>query len=432
MLDLQFIRDNPELVQQKAEQKGYPVDVQHLLELDRQVREHIQKLEKLQQERNEQAAKFKNSRPTESDIEAGKYLKGQINAIEDQLADLKAGFEEIWRAVPNMPLNEVPIGSSEEENQVVREWGTKKEFDFQPKTHWELAEPRDLIDKTRAAKVASSRFAYIKGALVELQFAIIQFVMDSLSDERVIEHLVQEHHLEVSAKPFIPVLPPLIVNTEAYERTGRLNAEEVTYKLADDEQWLNASAEHSLSNMYMDEILAAAELPIRYIGYATSFRREAGSYGKDNDGIIRMHQFDKLEMEVFSTPESGEAEHHLLVAIEEYLVQQLELPYRVLQKCTADIGKPNAQGIDLEIWMPGQNAYRETHSADYMTDYQARSLQTRYRKSDGNLSLVHTNDATAFALGRTLVAIMENYQTHDGHIIIPERLRTYMRGKEEI
>jgi seryl-tRNA synthetase len=184
--------------------------------------------------------------------------------------------------------------------------------------------------------------------------------------------------------------------------------------------------------MYMDEILPEEVLPIRYVGYSSSFRREAGSYGKDTEGIIRMHQFDKLEMEVFSTPETGLAEHFLLVAIQEYLVQQLGLPYQLIQKCTADIGKPDARGIDINTWMPGQGKYRETHTADYMTDYQARRLKTRVKRNDGSTQLVHINDATAFALGRIMVAIMENYQTADGHIEVPEALRPFMAGRTEI
>jgi seryl-tRNA synthetase len=184
--------------------------------------------------------------------------------------------------------------------------------------------------------------------------------------------------------------------------------------------------------MYMDEIIPEIQLPIRYIGYATSFRREAGTYGKDTEGTIRMHQFDKLEMEVFSTPETGLDEHKLLIAIEEHLVGSLGLPYQYLQKCTADIGKPNASGIDIEVWFPGQGKYRETHTADYMTDYQARSLKTRLRRANNNTEFVHTNDATAFAFPRILAAIIENYQTQDGHIIIPEVLKPYMAGKIEI
>ncbi|HSX45606.1 MAG TPA: aminoacyl--tRNA ligase-related protein, partial [Candidatus Saccharimonadia bacterium] len=226
--------------------------------------------------------------------------------------------------------------------------------------------------------------------------------------------------------PFTPILPPAVLRTEPYAASARLNAEEVTYQLAQDDLWLNASAEHTLCTMYWNEVLPENVLPIRYIGYSTSFRREAGTYGKDTDGIFRMHQFDKLEMEVFSTPETGPQEHLLLIAIQEYLVQQLGLPYQVLQKSTFDIGKPNARGVDIEVWLPGQGKYRETHTADFMTDYQARDLKIRVKRNDGKIELVHTNDATAFALGRIMIAILENYQTADGNVNIPEVLKPFM------
>jgi seryl-tRNA synthetase len=256
--------------------------------------------------------------------------------------------------------------------------------------------------------------------------------MDKLTDEEFIKQLIAENNLSISSKPFVPVLPPGIVNTSSYHATTRLDAEEVTYKLADDDMWMNASAEHSLCNMYQNEILPEKQLPIRYLGYATSYRREAGSYGKDTEGIIRLHQFDKLEMEVFSSPETGLEEHKLMVAIEEYFVNALNLPYQLLEKCTADIGKPNAKGMDIEVWFPGQQKYRETHSADYMTDYQARSLKTRYRKSDNTTELVHTNDATVFAFSRILAAIMENYQNEEGEILVPDVLKNYLGGMEKI
>ena len=200
----------------------------------------------------------------------------------------------------------------------------------------------------------------------------------------------------------------------------------------DDNLWLIGSAEHTLGSMHAGEIFTEDSLPLRYIGYSTSFRQEAGTYGKDTEGIIRMHQFDKLEMEVFSTAKTSLHEHLLMIAIQEYLMQQLEIPYHILMKCTADIGKPNARGVDVEAWMPGQNRYCETHTADYMTDYQTRRLQTRVKLNDGTVELTHTNDATAFALGRTMVAIIENNQQNNGQIIIPTVLRTYMGGKETI
>ncbi|HEU4914033.1 MAG TPA: serine--tRNA ligase [Candidatus Saccharimonadales bacterium] len=432
MLDIQFIRENPEEVAQKTKQKGYEVNVHELLRFDEERRELLGAIEAVRAKRNDNAAKMKNGKPAPELIEQGKAIKAELAELEERFAVVDEAFAELLMAVPNMPLADVPVGLTEDENQIAKTVGDPTAFDFEPKQHWELAEPRGLIDKERAAKIAGSRFAYLKGDIVRLQFAIVQFVMQTLGDEQIIEKLVKENGLNITAKPFTPILPPAMLRTEPYVASARLNAEEVTYKIEQDDLWLNASAEHTLCTMYWNEILPEEQLPIRYLGYSTSFRREAGTYGKDAEGIFRMHQFDKLEMEVFSTPETGLDEHLLLVAIQEYLLRQLGIPYRVVQKCTADIGKPNARGIDMDAWLPGQNAYRETHTADYMTDYQARDLKIRTRRKDGSIVLVHTNDATAFALGRTMIAIMENCQTADGHVIIPEVLRPFMGGKSEI
>ncbi len=434
MLDIQFIRDNPELVELKSKQKGYDIDVRQLLELDTERRTRLTQIDELRHRRNEQAGELKTGgKPTEEQIASGKLLKEEVAKLESDLKVIDDKYEPLLKSVPNMPLDDVPVGANEDENVVAKKVGEPTVFDYEPKNHWEILEPRDMLDKERAAKIAGSRFGYIKGDLVRLQFAIVQYVMTTLGDERILQQLIEENDLNISAKPFTPVLPPAMLRTEPYVASARLNAAEVTYKLADDDLWLNASAEHTLCTMYWNEILPEDMFPIRYIGYLTSFRREAGTYGKDTEGMIRWHQFDKLEMEVFSTPETGVDEHKLLVAIQEYLVQQLGLPYQVLQKCTFDIGKPNARGVDIECWFPGQNAYRETHTADYMTDYQARDLKTRVRRQgDGPVELVHTNDATAFATNRIMAAIVENYQTADGHIVIPEVLRPYMGGKEQI
>lgn len=432
MLDIQFIRENPQHVAEKAAQKGYPVDVEELLRLDVEKREKITAIEALRAERNELSALLKKTKPTPEQIEKGKQFKDQISQLEAALAPIEERYNDLLHAVPNMPLEGVPVGSTEDQNVVVKKHGQPTAFDFQPKNHWEMLEPRDMLDKERAAKIAGSRFAYIKGDLVRLQFAIMQFVTNTLGNREIIQKLIAENNLSVSDKPFTPILPPAMLRTEPYVASARLNAEEVTYKLEQDDLWLNASAEHTLCTMYWNEILPEEMFPIRYIGYSSSFRREAGTYGKDTEGLIRLHQFDKLEMEVFSTPETGEDEHKLMVIIQEYLVQQLGLPYQLLQKCTADIGKPNASGFDIEVWFPGQATYRETHTADYMTDYQARDLKTRVRRTSGSVELIHTNDATAFALGRIMAAIVENFQTAEMKIVIPEVLRPYMGGQTEI
>lgn len=455
MIDIQFVRENPELVTQKSTQKGYKTDVPTLLQADAERRRLLTEIEKLRAQRNELSTSLKKTKPSPEQIEQGKQLKEQLARLELQLTPIEEQYQLLLRAIPNMPLGDVPVGATEDENVVVKTVGDVPTFDFTPRHDHEIGEARDLLDKERAAKIAGSRFAYIKGGLVRLQFAIVQFVMTTLGDEVILQKLIDENNIvdtngkKLSAKPFTPVLPPAVLRTEPYVASARLNAAEVTYKLEDDDLWLNASAEHTLCTMYWNEILPEDMFPIRYIGYSTSFRREAGTYGKDMEGIFRLHQFDKLEMEVFSTPETGLAEHKLLVAIQEYLVQQLGLPYRLIQKCTFDIGKPNAYGVDIDCWFPGQNKYRETHTADYMTDYQSRDLKTRIRRRkpvnefevatgkepkgfSESVDLVHTNDATAFALGRIMKAIMENYQTADAHIVIPEVLRPYMGGQAEI
>lgn len=424
MLDIQFIRDNPELVAERSRQKGYDIDIRQLLGFDVERRELMVQVEDLRRQRNELTEQTKGQKPSDEQITRGRELRDKVNDVEHKLESIDKEFTVLLKQVPNMPLDDVPVGGSEAENVVAKQWGDKPRFDFEPKHHYQLG--HDWIDKERAAKVSGSRFAYLKGDLVRLQFAIIQWVLDTLGNEKVIQTLIDENNVQLPAKPFTPILPPALLRTEPYEASARLNAEEVTYKIEQDDLWLNASAEHTLCTMYWNEILPEEQLPIRYIGYSTSFRREAGTYGKDTEGILRMHQFDKLEMEVFSTAETGLDEHKLLVAIQEYLVQQLGLPYQVLQKCTADIGKPNARGIDIECWLPGQAAYRETHTADYMTDYQARDLKIRTKRGDGSTHLVHTNDATAFALGRIMIAILENCQTADGTVNYPEVLKPYL------
>lgn len=428
MLDIRYIRENAKKVQTKSEQKGYSVDVSSLLKLDDARRELQQEAEKLRQRRNEAAQRFKNKKPTPHQIEQGARIKKDLAEIEVKLRKAEDEFLQALKKIPNMPLDSVPVGKTEADNVVVKTVGEPPVFDFEPQNHWQIGETRDLIDKERAAKVVGSRFAYIKGNLVRLHIAVVHWAIDVLTDAATLQRIIDQNKLKVSAKPFVPVLPPAMIRTEVYEATGRLNAEEVTYKLADDDLWLNASAEHSMCPMYMNEILPEADLPIRYIAYATSFRREAGTYGKDMEGIFRLHQFDKLEMESFTTPEQGQEEHAFMIAIQEYLMQQLKIPYQVLQKCTADIGGPNAAGVDINAWLPGQNKYRETHTADYITDYQARRLHTRVRRASGELELVHTNDATALSM-RPLIAIVENYQNKDGTIRVPEVLRPYLSNK---
>jgi seryl-tRNA synthetase len=427
MLDIQFIRDNPKEVAEKSRQKGYDINVPKILSLDTERRQLLQQVEDLRRQRNELSGQTKGQKPSDEQVQRGKDLKDKIAELEQKLKPVEHEFKTLLKQVPNMPLTEVPVGKSEAENVESYKVGQPIKFSFEPKNHWQIGEAKGWIDKERAAKVAGARFAYLKGDLVKLQFALIQFTISTLTDEKILAKIVKDKGLKLSPKPFVPVLPPYMIRTDVYDAMDRLEPSEDRYKLDSDDLWLQGSAEHVLGSMHAREEISTEDLPLRYLGYASSFRREAGSYGKDTEGIFRMHQFDKLEMESITDSATGLDEHKFLIAIQEYLMQQLGIPYRVLEKCTADIGKPNAKGVDIDAWLPGQNQYRETHTADYMTDYQSRRLNMLSARQ-----LVHTNDATAFALGRTMIAIIENYQTADGNVKVPEVLRPFMGATTEI
>ncbi len=433
MIDIQLVRDNPERVREKAKQKGYDIDVQLLLQLDNERKDLLQTVESLRQRRNEIAETMKVSggKPDQAAIEEGKQIKVELAERETYLAETEEKWLELLKSVPNMPLDMVPIGETEEQNVIIKTIGEKPVFNFEIKNHAQIAEAKGWLDKDRGAKVAGARFVYLMGDLVRLEFALWQFGMDTVCNEDTLKQIIANSSLNVSTKPFKPVLPPAAAKREIFEATGRLNREETTYKIEDEDLWLNASAEHTLAPMYYKEILDEKDLPLRYIGYTTAFRREAGTYGKDTEGFFRLHQFNKLEMESFTTADTSLDEHMLMIAIQEYLMQQIGLPYRVLEKCTADIGRPNAKGVDIDVWLPGQNAYRETHTADFISDFQTRSMQTRVRRTDGTVELAHTNDATAFSQ-RPLIGIIENFQTADGDVIIPEVLRPYLGGRSII
>ena len=434
MLDINFIRANRQKVEDAIHNKVYDIDLDEILRLDDERKELSREIDALRQERNQISAQMKGGKPDPKLIEQGKELKAKLAEKEPKLAEIEQVFITKLKQVPNVYEDDVPIGLTEDDNQVAEVCGEPTKFKFAPKNHYEIGQARGWIDKERASKVAGARFAYIKGDMVKLQMAIVNFVMNSLSNQEVIHEIIDKAGLkgQVVDKPFTIVLPPLMLRTEMYDAMDRLEPREDRYKIEGEELWLQGSAEHVLGSMHAGEIFEEKELPVRYLGYATSFRQEAGTYGKDMEGIIRMHQFDKLEMESFSTKETSRKEHELFVAIQRWLVEQLELPYRVIRKCTFDIGKPDARGIDIEVWLPGQDKYRETHTADYMTDYQSRRLQTRVRRDSGDLELVHTNDATAFALGRIMIAIIENYQNEDMTVRVPKVLQKYLDGKEII
>ena len=433
MIDIRLVREQPEAVKAACQHKNAAVgaaDIDDLIKLDEQRRKLSAAIEDVRRERNELAAALKAGKPSPEQIEQGRKLKEQLAAQETDYAKVDTEYLAILKQVPNLPLQDVPVGKTEDENVVVKTVGKPARFDFEPKNHWQLAQAHGLIDKDRAAKVAGSRFAYLKGNLVKLHFALMNFAMDTITSETTLAEIAERAGLtgKVSTKPFTLVMPPLMIRTEPYDAMDRLEPRDDRYKIEGEELWLQGSAEHVLGSMHLDEILPEAELPVRYAGYATSFRREAGTYGKDMEGILRMHQFEKLEMESLTTAENSLNEHLFMVAVQEYLMSALELPYQVILKCTADIGKPNARGVDIDTWLPGQDKYRETHTADYMTDYQARRLGTRVRRQAGEVELVHTNDATVFSQ-RPLIAIMENYQQADGSIRVPIVLQKYYGGE---
>lgn len=431
MLDISYIKANREFIIEVAKNKKVSIDIDYLLSLYEQRQNFLQQIEALRADKNYIAEQMKQMATlTDSEkqnlIQKGKDVKDKLQTLEAEFTKIDYTYQEEMYKVPNIYSKDTPIGLSEDENVVLRQVGQRPEFTFTPLEHWQLGKNLDLIDTEKSAEVSGSRFAYLKGDLVLLQFALIQWVMSTLRDSNTIQEIMHQAGLgNISSKPYTAVIPPVLMKPEVMKRMGRLDPIDDRYQTTEDGLMLVGSAEHTLGPLHMDEILDHRDLPLRYVGYSTAFRREAGTYGKDMKGILRLHQFDKIEIEVFSDKDSGFAEQNLILAIQEYLMQQLELPYQVVLKCTADMGTPDIRAYDIETWLPGQNQYRETHTSDYMGDFQARRLQTRYKDTDGNKHFVHMNDATVFAIGRILIAIMENYQQADGSIVIPKVLRSY-------
>ncbi len=424
MIDIELLRNEPEKVKKAVAAKNYdPKMVDEFMKLDDEWR----RLTKDIGDKRAEQKKLSEKR----DVEGGKKNKEEIKALEEKTADVERRRMEIWEKVPNIPSADTPVGKDESENKVLRKNGEPKQFDFEPKDHVALGEALDIIDIESAGKISGSRFAYLKGEAALLEFALIQYGLEILTNPKVMESVARGVKPGYSAKPFVPVIPPVMIKPEVFQRMGRLEPKEDRYHIPSDDLWLIGSAEHTLGPLHMDQTISEDQLPIRYLGFSTAFRREAGSYGKDVRGILRVHQFDKLEMESFAVPEDGVTEQEFFVAIQEYLMWSLELPYQVIICSTGDQGDPDARHLDIETWIPSQKKYRETHSADYMTDYQARRLGTRVRRKNGKTEFAHMNDATAFAIGRTLIAIMENYQRKDGKIEVPKVLQKYV-GKKVI
>ena len=406
MLDIKFIRDNLEKVKEGCRRKKAEVDLERLLELDGERRELMGKIEALKAERNKCAT---------SEVEHLKEIKKEIKELEPRLDAVKKEFDKLMRQVPNLPFDDVIEGASDKDNKVLREEREKRKFDFKPKDYLEIAEKLDIVDVARAAKVSGTRFGYLKGEAVLMEFALIQLALEVLGKEG-----------------FIPVIPPVLLKDAPMRGMGYLDrgADEV-YHLEKDDLYLTGTSEQPIGAMHSGEIFEEKDLPKRYVGFSTCFRREAGAYGKDTKGILRVHQFDKVEMFSFCHPDKSKDEHNLIFSLEEKLMKMLEIPYRVIDICSGDLGDPAAKKWDIEAWMPGQGKYRETHSASNCTDWQARRLNIRYRGKEGT-EFVHTLNGTAFAMGRILIAIIENYQKKDGGIVVPEVLRKFMGGVKKI
>lgn len=433
MLDIKFIRENKDIVKEGIQKKFSKVDIDELLKIDEKRLEILARVETLRGEQNKVSVSMGGTLTEAARgqlIEEMRLVKDELKEKEEELREIVVKWQDLMIKVPNIPSVDTPVGPDDSGNVVLRQWGEKPEFDFTPKEHFELGKALGIIDTETAAEVASSRFAYLKGDLVLLHFALIQMCWEILTSEETLKKIAENAGVSVNVSKFMPILPPVFVRPLVQVKMARYMTPEEHYIFPNDDLMLIGSAEHTLGSMHMNKIFEENELPIRYAGYSTAFRREAGSAGKDTNGILRQHQFDKLEMEVFSLPENSMQEQNFLVAIQEHILQTLKLPYQIVAVCTGDMGFPDTRQIDVETWMPGQNKYRETHSADSTGGFQARRLNTRVRRSDGKIEPVHMNDATVVSQ-RPLIAIMENYQQADGTIKIPEVLQKYL-GKEII
>lgn len=434
MLDLKFIRDNPEAVKTACQNKNInPNLVDEVLRLDNERRQLISKTETVKAQRNQLNQKLKTGVTEKLKLQSLE-LKRELQNLEPRLKKIEEDlFSDLLIRLPNLPLPDVPTGRNDQDNKVIRSYGQPKKFNFTPKDHLELGEALKIIDTETAAKITGTRFGYLLGDAALLEFALVQFCLKTLTNPEIIKKIADSVKPGYSPKPFTPVIPPAMIRPEVFKRMSRLNPgdEEERYFLPKDNLYLIGSAEHTLGPFFVDQTLSEKDLPIRFIGFSTAFRREAGSYGQDTRGILRVHQFDKLEIESFTTSENSLREQEFIIGIQEYLMQSLDIPYQVVFICTGDMGLPDARQIDIETWIPSQNKYRETHTSDLMTDYQSRRLNTKVVLKNGQTELVHMNDATAFAIGRTIIAILENYQQEDGSIRVPQVLVPYL-GKDII
>lgn len=416
MLDLKFIRENTDLVKEGAAHKRQEIDLDRLLALDGQRRQHLQKVEKLKQERNtvsQEIGKLKKTGEFANDkISEMQKVAEEIRQIDAQVKEVETEITELQSWIPNLPHASTPVGRSEADNVEVRKWGAPAELDFTPKPHWDVAEQLGIVDFARGSKVAGSFFINYAGLGAKLERALINFMLDM--------HIEKHGYREVS--------PPFIVSRQSMFTTGQLpKLADDMYRAEVDDLFLIPTAEVPVTNLHRDENLPEKDLPIKYTAYTPCFRREAGSYGKDTRGLVRLHQFDKVEMVLFVKPETSYDALEMLLSHAEDVLQALELHYRVLELCTADLSFAAAKCYDLEVWAPGVGKFLEVSSCSNLEAFQARRGNIRFRnETTGKLEHVHTLNGSGLALPRTVIAILENYQTDEGTVIVPQALRPYM------
>jgi len=418
MLDIKLIREQPEKIKEGIRKKGVDVSlIDKVLEFDEKKRNLLQEIETVRAKKNIAEKKIMKDEDKDGIMKVLKEAKIFLSGKEKEFDDLEKEYKKTMSLIPNPPLDYVPEGKDDRENIVIRQVGKKPKFNFTPQDYLSLGEKLGIIDTKRASKISGSRFGILKGGAAVLEIALIKFIFDKLTK-----------------KGFTPLIPPILIKPEPFWGMGYLDrgAEEVYY-LPKDELYLVGTSEQMIGPMHMNEIFEEKDLPCRYAAFSSCFRREAGSYGKDTKGILRVHQFDKIEMFIFSKPEDSIKEHNFLLSIEEEIMQDLRIPYQVLQICSGDLGDPAVAKYDIEAWLPGQNngegQYRETHSTSNCTDFQSRRLNIKFKNNTTSKNeLVHTLNGTASAMGRMIIAIIENYQTKDRKIKIPKVLLRYSNG----
>lgn len=414
MIDIQTIRDNPELVAEKSQQKGYQIDVQKILTQDASLRELKQQVENLRTKRNEVASRMKGGRPSDEDIAEGKQIKIELSEREELLSNSEREFHDLVSEVPNMTFDDVPIGD-ESQSLEVKKWGENR---TQAQDHLDFCVSRGWIDFERGSKVAGTKFYYLKGELALLENAITQFALNLVTE-----------------KGFNLMTVPHLVNSRVMTGTGfapKSSEQSDEYGIEGEDLSLIATAEIPLTGYHADEIIEESQLPLLYAGLSPCYRKEAGTYGKHTRGLFRVHQFNKLEMYVYCLPEQSRDMHEKILALEEEIWQSLKIPYRVINIASGDLGAPAAKKYDIEYWSPVDGTYRELTSCSNCTDYQARRLNIRVRRANGKNEALHTLNGTAVSLARSLIAIIENYQTEEGKLIVPEVLKNYLGGREEL